>query len=158
MRGRKPLPSKVKELAGNPGKRAINKKEPKPASGVPQCPPHLKGDAKVEWKRVTKELHTLGILTKVDRATLTAYCMAWGDLVRAEKQIEEEGEVIVSDKGGMYQNPWVAIKKRSMDQVVKFSAEFGMTPSSRSRLKVELPGEEDEMASLLFGKKAKVTK
>lgn len=158
MRGRKPLPSKVKELAGNPGKRAINKKEPKPASRVPQCPPHLKGDAKVEWKRVTKELHTLGILTKVDRATLTAYCMAWGDLVKAEQQIEKEGEVIVSDKGGMYQNPWVAIKKRSMDQVVKFSAEFGMTPSSRSRLKVELPGEEDEMASLLFGKKAKVTK
>ena len=158
MRGRKPLPSKVKELAGNPGKRAINKKEPKPASGVPQCPQHLKGDAKVEWKRVTKELRALGILTKVDRATLTAYCMAWGDLVKAEKQIEEEGEVIVSDKGGMYQNPWVAIKKRSMDQVVKFAAEFGMTPSSRSRLKVELPGEEDEMASLLFGKKAKVTK
>ena len=158
MRGRKPLPSKVKELAGNPGKRAINKKEPKPASGVPQCPPHLKGDARVEWKRVTKELYALGILTKVDRAVLVAYCMAWGDLVKAENQIEGEGEVIVSEQGGLYQNPWVAIKKRSMDQVVKFAAEFGMTPSSRSRLKVELPGEEDEMASLLFGKKAKVTK
>jgi P27 family predicted phage terminase small subunit len=148
----------MKELAGNPGKRAINKKEPKPMSAVPQCPRHLKGDAKTEWKRVTKELHKIGVLSRIDRAVLVAYCTAWGDLVTAEAQIEDEGAVIVSDKGGMYQNPWVAIKKRSMDQIVKFAAEFGMTPSSRSRLKVELPGEEDEMASLLFGTKAKVTK
>jgi P27 family predicted phage terminase small subunit len=148
----------MKELAGNPGKRAINNKEPKPKSAVPQCPRHLKGDAKTEWKRVTKELHAIGVLARIDRAVLVAYCTAWGDLVNAEAQIEEEGAVIVSDKGGMYQNPWVAIKKRSMDQIVKYAAEFGMTPSSRSRLKVELPGEEDEMASLLFGTKAKVTK
>jgi P27 family predicted phage terminase small subunit len=84
--------------------------------------------------------------------------MAWGQLVQASNKLKTEGEVIISDKGGMYQNPWVAIRNRAMDQVVKISAEFGMTPSSRARVKVEAPTEEDEMAKLLFGPNAKVAK
>ncbi len=43
-----------------------------------------------------------------------------------------------------------------MDQVHKFYAEFGMTPSSRSRVKVEAPSPEDEMARMLFGNSVKV--
>lgn len=148
-RGRKPKPTGLKQLEGNPGKRALNKKEPKPGVKIPAAPAHLSADAKQEWKRVTKILVTLQIITEADRAALTAYCMAWSDLVKAEKKLKKEGEVIISDKGGMYQNPWLAIKKRSMEQVVKFGAEFGMTPSSRSRIKVDAPDEEDMMAQLL---------
>jgi phage terminase small subunit len=50
----------------------------------------------------------------------------------------------------------MAIKKRSMDQMVKFAAEFGMTPSSRSRVKVDIPSEEEELEKMLFGKNVKV--
>jgi P27 family predicted phage terminase small subunit len=157
-RGRKPKPTKLKELEGNPGKRAVNKKEPKPSVAIPECPQHLKGPARTEWKRITAELVTLKIISKVDRAALAAYCMAWGQLVQASNKLKTEGEVIISDKGGMYQNPWVAIRNRAMDQVVKISAEFGMTPSSRARVKVEAPTEEDEMAKLLFGPNAQVAK
>jgi P27 family predicted phage terminase small subunit len=158
MRGRKPKPSAVKELAGNPGKRTLNKKEPKPETKIPSCPNHLTGTARQEWTRVTKELQSLGVITLVDRATLAVYCTAYKDYVEAEGKIKKEGAVIISDKGGMYQNPWMAIKKRSMDQMVKFAAEFGMTPSSRSRIKVDTPSEEDEMAALLFGPTVKVSK
>lgn len=154
MRGRKPKPSALKQLEGNPGKRAINKKEPKPTSAIPECPNHLKGAARTEWNRLTEELHALKILTSIDRAALAACCTAWADYVKACNKLEKEGEVIISEKGGMYQNPWVAIKKRSMDQIMKFYAEFGMTPSSRSRVKVETPGEEEEMEGFLFGNKS----
>jgi P27 family predicted phage terminase small subunit len=150
-RGRKPKPTKLKELEGNPGKRALNKKEPKAESAIPPCPNHLTGAAKTEWNNLTKELHALKLLAKVDRAALAICCTAWADYVQAVNKLKKEGSVIISDKGGMYQNPWVAIKKRSMDQVVKFYAEFGMTPSSRSRVKVDTPGEEDEMTAFLFG-------
>jgi P27 family predicted phage terminase small subunit len=158
MRGRKPKPSKIKELEGNPGKRALNKKEPKVESAIPPCPNHLTGAAKTEWDRLTKELHVLKLISQIDRAALAICCTAWADYVKAENMLKKQGEVIISDKGGMYQNPWVAIKKRSMDQIVKFYAEFGMTPSSRSRVKVDIPNEEDEMLKFLFGKNAKVTK
>lgn len=156
MRGRKPLPTEMKKLEGNPGKRALNNKEPKPKSVIPECPPHLKGVARTEWKRITLELHALKIISNIDRAALAVCCTAWADYVKACNKLEKEGEVIMSDKGGMYQNPWVAIKKRSMDQVQKFYAEFGMTPSSRSRIKLETPSDEEELEKMLFGKQVKV--
>lgn len=156
-RGRKPKPTKIKQLEGNPGKRALNKQEPKTKSVIPICPSHLKGAARTEWGTLTKELHALGLISTVDRAALAICCTAWADYVQASNKLVKEGAVIISDKGGMYQNPWVAIKKRSMDQVMKFYSEFGMTPSSRSRVKVDIPTEEDEMAGFLFGKNVKVT-
>ncbi len=151
--GRKPKPTELKILEGNPGKRALNNKEPKPEVVIPDCPQHLKGVARTEWNRLAKELHALKIITKIDRAALAVCCTAWADYVKACKKLEKEGEVITSEKGGLYQNPWVAIKKRSMDQVQKFYAEFGMTPSSRSHIKVKTPNPEDEMTKYLFGNK-----
>jgi P27 family predicted phage terminase small subunit len=156
--GRKAKPTSQKILEGNPGKRALNNKEPKPDVAIPECPGHIKGEARREWDRITVELHALGILTKIDRAALAAYCTAWGDYVYAETHLLTEDEVIESIKGGKYQNPWVGIKTSAMDRMVRIAAEFGMTPSSRSKIKVETPSEEDLMAGFLFGKKTRVTK
>jgi phage terminase small subunit len=61
MAGRRPEPTALKELAGNPGKRALNTNEPQPG-GIPKCPPHLDKIAKAEWKRIAAELTTLGLL------------------------------------------------------------------------------------------------
>lgn len=151
MRGRRPKPTALKELEGNPGKRGLNKKEPKPDIGIPTCPNHLKGVARQEWNRVSKQLLALGLIARTDRAALAAYCTAYKDYVDAENALKKQGVVIFSENGGAYQNPWMGIKKRSMDQMVKFGAEFGLTPSSRVRLQVDKPTEEDEMAGFLFG-------
>lgn len=153
MRGRKNKPTVLKELEGNPGKRAVNKKEPKPEIVIPTCPPHLTGPARTEWNRITAELKKLKLIAQVDRGALVAYCMAWGDVVKATNKLKKEGEVIISDKGGMYQNPWMGIKNSAMDRMVKISAEFGMTPASRVRVQVDTPTEEDEMEGYLFGNK-----
>jgi len=158
VRGRKPKPTEVKKLEGNPGKRALNKKEPKPESVVPRCPSHLPDVAKAEWRRITKELHALGLLSRIDRAALVAYCQAWSDYIEADEEITVQGAVIVSEKGGMYQNPWVGIKNSALNRLVKIAAEFGMTPSSRSRVSSEKPSDDDEIARMLFGDKVKVNK
>lgn len=152
-RGPKPKPSQLKELEGNPGKRGKNKTEPKPESAIPACPSHLKGAARTEWNRLAEELFKLKILTNIDRAALAICCTAWANYVKACNKLEKEGEVMISEKGGMYQNPWVGIRNRSMDQIQKFYSEFGMTPSSRSRVHADNPTEEDEMAGFLFGNK-----
>jgi P27 family predicted phage terminase small subunit len=156
MQGRKPKPTGIKELEGNPGKRALNKKEPKPASAIPVCPKHLEGEARKEWKRVTELLHSLKIISHVDRAALAIYCTAYADYVKACKKLKKEGEVIVTEKGNLVQNPWMQIKKRSMDQVQKFCAEFGMTPSSRSRVKADGSDPEEELEKMLFGSGVRV--
>lgn len=151
--GRKAKPTALKELEGNPGKRALNQKEPKPKVAIPECPAQLKGDARVEWKRITKQLFPLGVISELDRAALTSYCIAWGTLLKAIKMIEKEHEVIISENGGAYQNPWVSIRNKAMEQILKHSSEFGMTPSSRARIKADAPTEEDEMTAMLLGRK-----
>ena len=41
MAGRKPKPTALKKLEGNPGKRKLNMKEPMPEKGMPDCPKWL---------------------------------------------------------------------------------------------------------------------
>ena len=56
MAGRKPKPTALKKLEGNPGKRKMNTKEPVPGKGMPDCPKWLLPEAKEEWKRLCQKL------------------------------------------------------------------------------------------------------
>lgn len=137
MRGRKPTPTALKRLAGNPGKRRLPKDEPTPRKAVPRPPAHLSKEAKTEWQRVIKELETLGLVTLLDRAALAAYCQAYGRWVRAEKALAEKGEIVKSPSGYPIQNPFLAIANKAWDQMMRVLPEFGMTPSARTRVKAE---------------------
>ena len=57
MAGRKPKPTALKKLEGNPGKRKLNTKEPVPGKGMPDCPKWLLPEAKKEWKRLLDNQH-----------------------------------------------------------------------------------------------------
>jgi hypothetical protein len=48
-RGPRPEPSSLKLLKGNPGKRPLNEREPKPPAGAPEAPAHLDEEARREW-------------------------------------------------------------------------------------------------------------
>lgn len=52
QRGRKPKPTALKVLEGNPGKRQLNVVEPKPRNKAPKCPAWLDAEAKKEWRRL----------------------------------------------------------------------------------------------------------
>ena len=56
MAGRKPKPTALKKLEGNPGKRKLNTKEPMPGKGMPDCPKWLLPEAKKEWERLCVKL------------------------------------------------------------------------------------------------------
>lgn len=142
MRGRKPKPTYLKLLNGNPGKRPLNKQEPKPEPTIPAAPIELSADARLEWDRVAGELGRLGTLTVVDRAALAAYSQAYGRWVQAERGIAQMAErdqltsglMIKTVNGNAIQNPLVGMANRAMADMVRYATEFGMTPSSRSRI------------------------
>ena len=73
MAGRKPKPTALKKLEGNPGKRKLNTKEPMPEKGMPDCPKWLLPEAKEEWKRLCQKLSEMGVLTESDMAAFAAY-------------------------------------------------------------------------------------
>lgn len=154
-RGPKPKPSALKLIQGNPGKRRINKNEPKPkAVRRPRPPIELDDYAKKEWRRVVLELETLGILSKLDLPVLTAYCIAYSRFrfanealkAVADKDKTLHGLLIKTKQGNWIQNPLVGVARRAANDMTRLALEFGMTPSSRTRLEVREPNEFNEFA------------
>lgn len=141
MRGRKPNPTALKVLRGNPGRRPLNMREPAPPRVVDLAPPvELKGAAAAEWTRTAPELQRLGLLTTIDRQALIAYCVTWARWLEAEDQIREHGMVLKGRKGAPILSPYVGIAARTMQQLKVWLEQFGMTPSARSRVKTD-PGD-----------------
>lgn len=141
--GRKPTPTNLKLLRGNPGKRPLNQNEPKPAPIAPKCPSHLGKEAKKEWRRVAPELEKLGLLTKIDMAAFAAYCQAYSRWVEAESMIRKHGMLVKTPNGYPVISPFLTIINKSLDQMKAFLTEFGMTAASRSRINVS-GGEKSE--------------
>jgi P27 family predicted phage terminase small subunit len=157
MRGRKPKPTAAKILAGNPGKRAPNHDEPRlpPVPDV-TAPAHLDADARVKWDELVAELYPAGLLTTIDVDALAFYCILWGRWKKAERIVREKGEVIKTVNGNIIQNPYLSIANRALAQMAKIGAEFGMTPSSRTRIATKPPEQESDLEQKLFGTDVKV--
>jgi P27 family predicted phage terminase small subunit len=135
MRGRKPVPAAVTAVKGNPGKRKARADPPAPPEAAPACPDHLSDAARAEWRRIVPELLAVGVLATVDRAALALYCVAYARWEDAEqKLIESGGEVVKTRSGYPIQNPYLSIANKAMDQIHRYLAEFGMSPSSRMRV------------------------
>lgn len=134
LRGRKPIPTAIKQLEGNPGKRALNQKEPKPEKRAPKCPAWLDSEAKKEWRRTAKQLEQLGILTEVDMAAFAGYCQAYARWKEAEEFITKHGTIVKTPSGYWQQVPQVSIAQTYLKIMNKFCEQFGLTPSARSRI------------------------
>lgn len=146
--GRKPKPTHLRLIEGNPGKRPLLENEPKPRPVAPTCPAWLNTKAKKEWQRVVPELKALGLLTVVDGAALAGYCQAYARWREAEEAIEKYGMIGKTESGYVQQLPYVSIAQKSAQLMKAFATEFGLTPSSRSRISVP-PKLDDDMEGLL---------
>jgi P27 family predicted phage terminase small subunit len=156
MQGRKPKPTAIKALEGNPGKRALNQAEPKPRVIKPKAPEHLGDEEKAKWKAIVRELHPLGLVTSIDVDALAMYCVIFVRWMKAEKMVREKGEIIKTAAGNIIQNPYLSIANRALEQLNKLGAEFGMTPSSRSRVRTDLTDPDQELEQMLFGQRVSV--
>ena len=137
MRGRKPKPTRLKLITGNPGSRPLNRREPKPAVAVPTCPAHLNPSAKAEWKRLARQMHVLGMISHLDRAVLAAYCQAYGRWAEAERRLKETPMLLKLPSGIIQQSPWLAIANKQLELMSKFMSELGLSPVSRTRVEVK---------------------
>jgi P27 family predicted phage terminase small subunit len=142
MAGRKPKPTALKDLAGTNRDDRANENEPQPERAIPACPKGLTSAAKKEWKRISKDLYALGLLSNIDQVTLAMYCQAWAHWLDAVEKLEKEGMIRYTEKGYPIQNPYFSIVNKSYQQIKGMLAEFGMSPASRSRISA-LPGDPD---------------
>ena len=136
--GRKPKPTRLKILEGNPGERPLNTKEPKFPVSPGDPPDWLDAVAQEEWRRLAPSLLACGLLQIVDRTILAAYCKAYSRWRQAEELIEKSPSMMMKAGDRGYQKlPHIQIANRYLDQMRSIATEFGFTPASRSRLEVE---------------------
>ena len=141
-RGPKTKPTKLKLLTGTARSHRLNPQEPQPQVAHPDAPDHLTDLARSEWDRVVVDLVTLGILTDLDRGALAAYCQAYGRWSAAETALARmaardavtDGLIVKTKSGNLIQNPLVGAANKAMADMVRYAAEFGLTPSARTRV------------------------
>lgn len=153
-RGRKPKPTALKLLEGNPGKRQLNMNEPRLTQKMPpECPDWLEEEAQAEWNRLSETLFKMGILTDLDVAPFAAYCQAYARWREAEEFISQHGSIVKTKTGYWQQVPQVSIAHTNQKAMLQAAAEFGLTPSARSRIIAGNAKKEevDEMEFLLTG-------
>ena len=126
--------------------------EPKPrkTSTTPSVPSHLSDDAKKEWRRVARELHGLGLLTSIDRTALAAYCETYVTWTEALAQCRSAGMIVETTNGNLVQNPYLSVANQAEKRMKGWLSEFGMTPSSRTRVNVEAAEEADPYEAFLM--------
>lgn len=122
---------------------------PRPKPLAPKCPKWLSGEARREWRRVVPALEKLGLLSELDGAALEAYVSTYGRMVRAERDIAENGSTYITSTGFERVRPAVKIATEAEESVRRFCAEFGLTPSARSRMAIPNADDTDEMDHFL---------
>ena len=114
-----------------------------PLRGIPQPPAHLSPDAKRHWRDVCTRMEQAGFLSLLDKEAIGLYVSLWCRWREAQSKIADEGVVIPTGRGGSQENPWYKIEFKTLQEMSKILESFGMTPRSRTKMKVIEPEQID---------------
>ena len=154
MPGPAPRPTHLKLVKGNPGKRALNKREPKVQPGIPDAPDGMSERARSVWAVVAPKLVAYGVLTELDGYALEQCCEAYAHLRDCREALWARQALAYEtvSEGGVMHRPFPEIRMVA-DADRRFRGwltEFGMTPSARSKVSVMAP-EPDDPEKEFFG-------
>jgi P27 family predicted phage terminase small subunit len=151
--GNRPVPTALKRLRGNPGKRPIKDSEPQYDVVLAAPPKGLHPLAAELWRQMMPQLTASRVLTEGDLAAFQVMCevgakwkyaveKSWEGMLYcpAGYAIDEAGNKV--PKGPLRVNPYVRIADEAGRQFKAMLVEFGMTPASRT--KVEVARDPDE--------------
>lgn len=157
MAGRKPVPTALRVLRGNPGKHPLNTKEPRPERGLPTCPGHLDRVAKHLWKELGTVLDRMKVMTHADRRALELLVDAYATYRLAKDGLKEHGLTYTTTTPAgdemVRQRPEVMMAAEAAKRVRQLLVDFGLTPSSRSKIQVAGQPPCDPFEEFLGGKK-----
>jgi P27 family predicted phage terminase small subunit len=140
--GRPALPTWVKELRGTlqPGDRDS---EPRPDEAIYVPPPAEIRSRPVAcefWQSHLPLLVKNRMITEVDMAQFALLCLAFEDLIEADEELRTNGKTQRTENGYLVQSPWVSFRDQAWKRYVEMCREFGLTPSSRSKVKIQIIG------------------
>ena len=134
--GRKPKPSWLKVVTGNPGHRPINEDEPLPEGDIVEPPTWFDDAQKAEWSEAIRAAPP-GLLKQLDKSMLIVWVCAKVMHAHAAQQVSKYGALIKTPVTGVpMQSPYVSVMNRQAALMMRAAAEMGFSPSSRSRVSI----------------------
>lgn len=85
------------------------------------------------------ELTAMGVLTAADTMAFAALCTLAADVSAEDGVVKRSGSVIKSARGRPIPNPFVRMRDKHIELLIRLMEQFGMTPSSRGRIHVQPP-------------------
>lgn len=126
MKGRPAKPTALKILEGAQPCR-INRAEPSLPPGSTDTPAWLPDFAREHWAELAPMLSRAGLLTEGDRPALAALCLAYASMRLDPHDV------------------------KARESYRRMLVEFGLTPSSRSRIKSAVEKPRDALEEFLAG-------
>jgi P27 family predicted phage terminase small subunit len=151
MAGRKQLPTKLKLMRGTARAHRLNPAEPMPTAGEPAPLESLTPAALAHFRQLTEKLSAVRVLTVNDGPALSALAQSLADYEEATVELAKPGAKVVKTEKGLVRSPWAVLQKQALDQMQRGFTDFGLTPSSRSKI-VAAPKVADDVEEKFFGR------
>jgi P27 family predicted phage terminase small subunit len=146
--GRRPKPTALRVLQGNPGKRPFNQLEPKVPEGPVEKPKGLSVVAGKVWDSLAPVCLHMGTLTVADTEPFARLCELTASAREASRQKDAPGFAMFTlsqdyngaDKVGIHAA--IRVERETAIALRPYYEYFGLTPSSRARIQVPKKVEE----------------
>ena len=141
MKGRPPKPTRLKEMAGTdqPCRVLDNEMQVSLLATIPDPTFELSEGGLKEYSIICAELHSKRMLHLVDLALITAYANEMALYIELEIYLRINGRIdeFFNEDGALTRRtykPEYKIAKDSLANALKLATQFGLTPSSRTRI------------------------
>ena len=141
MKGRKKIPTELKKARGTlrKSRELDNQMEVKKVDSIPVAPDWLSDIGAEQFDIVVNQLNSLGMLYQIDLKLIEAYANSMALYIECEKQLRINGRIMVyRDEDGNPKHsqivPLQTVSKQALEQALKLAVQFGITPSSRTKI------------------------
>jgi phage terminase small subunit len=167
LRGPAPKPTGVRVIEGCRAHRPLPENEPQYASGIPVKPKKISRQAQRVWEELVEEMAPANVLRSVDQRALwqlsedeailsEAYAGLWKMIRAIENKAKSEGKELPG--GPLFALISMTSGRLAMNAIRDLGArvlierrEFGLTPSSRTRISAPGDGSMDSLEMKLCG-------
>jgi len=140
-KGRKKIPTEIKKARGTlrKSRELDSQMEVQKVDAIPTAPKWLSPIGEEQFNVVVNQLNSLGMLYEIDLKLIEAYANSMALHIECEQQLRINGRIMVyRDEEGNPKHsqivPLQTVSKQALDQAVKLAVQFGITPSSRTKI------------------------
>jgi len=133
-RGPKPTPRNLRLVRGTDRADRMNPDEPVVAVSIPDAPDYLEPDEQTIFLDTAGKLARMRVMTEYDVDALAIYSVNFVRWKEATARLHDMGLMVRSPNNFPMQNPYLSVANSAQKECLRILTEFGLTPSSRTRV------------------------